>query len=170
MGMPDCLSFGSFVFCFWGLVPVDDMEGDVLLIHFSFTSFFFFFVTVLFVEKDNGGVSCVYGCGMDGAFRDVESVAFGIPDRCPVQVKIYASFEDDLPLVVVGMRWYFNVVFKMHEDDLLLCALYKVCGESGDLYIYLWEFFYGFWEQIIHLGSSPRMISPWRYVFALPEM
>jgi hypothetical protein len=33
------LSDGSFVFSLGGVVPVDDLEGDVFFIHFPFTFF-----------------------------------------------------------------------------------------------------------------------------------
>ena len=33
MGLPESLSFFSFVFCFWDEVPVDDVKRDFLLVH-----------------------------------------------------------------------------------------------------------------------------------------
>ncbi len=41
----------------------------------------FFCISMWFVEKDNRGVPCVDGGGMDDAFGEVEPVAFGVA-RC----------------------------------------------------------------------------------------
>ena len=107
---------------------------------------------------------------MDDSFRDEESVAFAIPGCRVVPVKIDGSFQDDLPLVVVRMCWEFYVVVKMHEDDLVVCALDEIAGESWYWYVYLRESLYGCWEQLVHAGSPARRMSPCRYVVALPEM